>query len=83
MLIRLAIRAQKELEQLDMNVKRRLKKKLAWYISHDDPLVFADMLTDSDLGQYRYRIGNYRVIFDVIEDTIRVNRIGHRRDIYR
>lgn len=83
MLIRLATRALKELEQLDMNIKRRLKKKLAWYISHDDPLVFADTLTDSDLGQYRYRVGDYRVLFDVVDDTIRINRIGHRRDIYR
>lgn len=83
MLIRLATRAQKELEQLDMNTKRRLKKKLAWYVSHDDPLVFADTLTDSEVGEYRYRIGDYRVIFDVIGDTIRINRIGHRREIYR
>ncbi|MFH0837815.1 MAG: type II toxin-antitoxin system RelE/ParE family toxin [Patescibacteria group bacterium] len=83
MLIRLAIKAQKQLEQLDMNTKRRLKKKLAWYILHDDPLVFADTLTDSELGQYRYRIGDYRVIFDVADDTIRINQIGHRKEIYR
>ena len=83
MLIRLSIKAQKELDQLDVKIKRRLKKKLAWYVLHDDPLVFADALTDSELGQYRYRIGDYRLPFDVVGDTIRINRIGHRRDIYQ
>lgn len=86
MLIRLTNRAQKELEKLDMNTKSRLKKKLTWYISHEDPLIFADTLTDSRLGQYRYRIGDYRVIFDVLGEVMRimrVNRIGHRREIYR
>ncbi len=31
---------------------------------------------------YRLRIGNYRVLFDVTEDTIIIGRILHRKESY-
>jgi mRNA interferase RelE/StbE len=35
------------------------------------------------LGAYRFRIGDYRVVFDLEGDEIVILRVGHRRDIYR
>ncbi|MBC8526038.1 MAG: type II toxin-antitoxin system RelE/ParE family toxin [Candidatus Cloacimonetes bacterium] len=35
------------------------------------------------LGSYRFRIGNYRVIFDIDEDKLVILRVGHRKNIYR
>jgi mRNA interferase RelE/StbE len=83
MLINITNLALKQLEQLEPHVKKRIKIKLEWYLSHEDPLVFAGKLTDFELGQYRYRIGEYRVIFDVIKDTIIVHRICHRKSAYQ
>jgi mRNA interferase RelE/StbE len=37
----------------------------------------------TDLGSYRFRIGDYRVIFDVEGANLIVLRVGHRREIYR
>jgi mRNA interferase RelE/StbE len=34
-------------------------------------------------GLYRYRIGDYRVIYAKTVDGVLVLRIGHRRDVYR
>jgi mRNA interferase RelE/StbE len=34
-------------------------------------------------GLRKYRIGNYRVIFAVLDRDVLVLRIGHRRDIYK
>ena len=34
-------------------------------------------------GLRKYRIGDYRVIYAIIEKDVLVLRIGHRRDIYR
>ncbi len=31
---------------------------------------------------YRYRVGNYRVLFDVIGDTIVIGRVLHRQSSY-
>jgi len=34
-------------------------------------------------GLRKYRVGNYRVIFAVLDRDVLVLRIGHRRDIYK
>jgi mRNA interferase RelE/StbE len=31
---------------------------------------------------YRLRMGDYRILFDVEGDTIVVQKIGHRKDVY-
>ncbi|MEO8326039.1 MAG: type II toxin-antitoxin system RelE/ParE family toxin [Nitrospirota bacterium] len=48
-----------------------------------DPLKHTENLTDSQLGSYRFRVGDYRIIFDLVGSEIVVLRIGHRREIYR
>ncbi len=81
--IELSRQAEKELKQLDKRTRKRLKQKLSWYLSHENPLVFADKLNDFFLGDYRYRIGDYRVIFAVEGNLISITGIGHRREVYR
>ena len=41
-------------------------------------------LTNHNIAEYRLRIGNYRVLFDVDWNNkeIHVLKIGHRKDIY-
>ena len=34
-------------------------------------------------GLFKYRVGDYRVIYAKISDGILVLRIGHRKDVYR
>ena len=36
-----------------------------------------------DVGQWRFRVGDYRIRYDIIEETVFILRIGHRRDVYR
>ena len=33
---------------------------------------------------YRYRVGNYRIIYSILEDSIEIEviKVGHRKDIY-
>ena len=73
--------AAKDIQKLDTVVKKRLKSKLETYIK--DPLLYAKKLTDFSLGTYRWRIGNYRITFDINMDTIVILRVRHRREIYR
>lgn len=74
-------RALKDLKKIDDSTKTRLHNALLRFQS--DPLKHAEKLTDSQLGSYRFRVGDYRIIFDLVESEIVVLRIGHRRDIYR
>ena len=40
-------------------------------------------LTGKFAGLRRFRVGDYRVIFTIIEDTALILRISHRRESYR
>ena len=43
----------------------------------------AKKLIDFPLGQYRLRIGNYGIIFDIEGSDIVVLRIHRRKEIYK
>lgn len=74
--------ARRRLKKLPPEVQLRIIKKVK-YFCQINPMVYADRLTNRDLGQYRFRIGDYRVIFDVADDVITIINLGHRREIYR
>ena len=73
----------KEFSKLPRDVQVQIKQKLEFYMSAPMPLHFAEHLTDFELGEYRFRIGDYRVSFDVEDDTAKILKVGHRRDMYR
>jgi len=74
-------RAERDIAGLDSQTKERIGKTLLRY--KEEPLRYAEKLSDPILGTYRFRIGDYRVIFDIEENEIVVLRVGHRREIYR
>lgn len=73
--------AAKDIQKLDRVVKKRLKKKLEEY--SQDPVSHAKRPTNTLIGTYRFRIGNYRVVFDIEGNTMVILRVGHRSEIYR
>lgn len=73
----------RDLEQLDRLAQRRIIKKLEFYASQEDPLRFAERLTVPRDGEWRFRIGEYRAIFHIVNGGIMVLRIGNRKDIYK
>ena len=74
-------RAVKDIEKLDPQIKERIGKTLLRY--EHDPLKYAETLTQPSSGSYRFRIGDYRVVFDLEGEEIVVLRVGHRREIYK
>lgn len=74
-------RALRDIDGLDDLTKKRIGKALARY--EGDPFKHAERMTDARLGTYRFRIGDYRVIFDVEGEDIVVLRVGHRRELYK
>lgn len=75
--------AVKEIQKLPPQIKKRLKLKLEWFVNQDDPLDFAEPLTKPMDAQYRFRVGNYRVLFDLEGSNIVVLYVQHRREVYR
>ena len=73
----------KDINRLSPQVQKRLKLKLEWFITQEDPIKFAEPLTKPVDAQYRFRIGTYRILFDIESSSIVVLRVQHRRDVYR
>lgn len=75
--------AAKDLKKLPKDVQQTIVKKLDYFINSGEPLQFATYLINSEIGQYRFRIGDYRVIFDLENEILIILTLGHRKEIYR
>lgn len=74
-------RALKDLEKIDVKIKTKIGDKIKLLINN--PIGSSKKLSTPIIGTYRFRVGEYRVIFDIDDDKVIVLRIGHRKDIYR
>jgi mRNA interferase RelE/StbE len=74
-------KAKRDLKSFDKSLQNRIVNKLKEYSS--DPYKYARKLTDISIGSYRFRIGDYRIAFDIEKEDIIILRIRHRKDIYR
>lgn len=75
----------KELKKLDGFTKKMIR---AWIeknlVGCEDPRLHGKPLTANRSGQWRYRIGDYRLLADIQEDKIiiLIFAVGHRSKIY-
>ncbi len=75
--------AGKDIEKLDMAVKKQLYKKFVYFSELPDIKVVAKKLYNSGVGEYRLRVGNFRIIFDLDKHSLIILRVQHRKDVYR
>ncbi len=76
-------KAFRQLQKLDPQARKRIFEKLDYYCAKTNPLIYADRVSDPRIGQYRFRIGDYRAAFDVEACVLKILKVGHRKDIYR
>ena len=74
-------RARRDIKKLDRVAQKKLAKALMRL--GKKPLFYAQKMALSQLGDYRFRIGSYRVIFDIEGKKIVILHVGHRKEIYR
>jgi len=82
--IEFAESAVKTLGKLDKPIAKRIIKFLKERIV-DDPKIVGDSLQGNWAPMWRYRVGDYRIICDINQETVTVTvvKIGHRRDVYK
>lgn len=73
----------RRLKKLPKDIQIRIIGKLDFFCAQADPLKFAETLSNSQLGTHRFRIGDYRVSFDVEDKNLVIHDVDHRKDIYR
>lgn len=83
--VQLSAQAKKVLKKLDPHTAQLL---LAWMRKNldgcTDPRIHGKALSANLAGLWRYRVGDYRLIADISEETITILilNIGHRKDVY-
>ncbi len=75
--------AVQSLKKLHVADRKRIFEKLDFFFTTENPLSFAKHLHESELGSYRFRVGDFRIIFDVRNDVADIIMIGNRKDIYK
>ena len=79
-------KARKELKKMD---QFQIKIILRWIRNNlegtQNPRVHGKALTADYQGYWRYRVGNYRILAEIVDDQIIINvvKIGHRREVYK
>jgi mRNA interferase RelE/StbE len=74
--------AQKQIMKLDKNIIPLIKTAIASLA--DDPRPYGYKKLKGE-NAYRIRVGNYRIIYEINDNTIIVTvvSVGHRKDIYK
>ena len=84
--IRTTERFDREFSKLDKYTQRMIK---AWInknlVNCENPRAHGKGLTANRSGQWRYRIGDYRLICEINDSALIVLAltVGHRRDVYK
>jgi mRNA-degrading endonuclease RelE of RelBE toxin-antitoxin system len=73
--------AKRDVKKLDIVARRKVGKKILFYFQ--SPFDYARKLTDSEIGNYKWRIGKIRVTFDFDGETISILRIRYRKEVYK
>ncbi len=58
-------------------------EKVRFFIGSGQPMKFAKPLIDLPPATHRFRIGKYRVCFFLQGDTVVINAVDLRGDVYR
>lgn len=84
MIIEYSEGARKQLKKLDNSVKKRILDYMDEVSTLKNPKSRGKMLVGNLLGYWRYRVGAYRILCKIVDNTmiIFVVDIGHRKEVY-
>jgi mRNA interferase RelE/StbE len=75
--------AKKQLRKLPLDVQQRIQTKINDLAIEPRPNGVKKLQGDDN--SYRLRVGDYRVIYEIVNDVLIVTviKVGHRSDIYK
>jgi len=83
--VKISKEAAEDFKQLDNSTKLKIEKYLKRLDNIKSPKAFGKALKNNLTGYWRYRIENYRIIAEILNDEliILVLSVGHRSTIYK
>lgn len=84
--VRLARRAVRSLEDLQRRDQQRIRAAID--LLTENPRPPSCVALQGEVGVYRVRVGDYRIVYEVLDQVlvvqvVQVVRVGHRREVYR
>lgn len=82
--VRILHAATRDMARLDKPIGRRIVERITWVATNLDA-IRPEPLTGELAGFCKLRVGDYRVIYEILRDerTVVIHAIGHRNEIYR
>lgn len=82
--IKITSQAQKDFKKLDSPIRKRISRAILKLEGERTPQQFKPLMGKRN-AQYRLRVGDYRILYDVydMDRVVLILRIGHRREVYR
>ena len=82
--LKITSKAQKDFKKLDPQIRKIISQAILKLETNRTPQQFKPLM-GKDIAQFRLRIGDYRVLYDIYDEDkiVLILRIGHRKDIYR
>jgi mRNA interferase RelE/StbE len=78
--VELKPKAEKDLKAIPSSDRERVVERLRWL---EDDLRGDIKKLSNHIPEYRMRVGDWRVLFEIADDQVIVYRILHRREAYR
>lgn len=78
--------ARRELRKLESKASKKIVEKVAFYYSQNKPLKYSKKLKPPFADLYRFKVGDYRVIFEFDDKgnifLLMVLKVVHIKDVY-
>ena len=71
-----------DLKSLDKVIAKRIVNKISWFGENFESLT-PEMLSNELNNLYKIRVGNYRVVYSINNNTLQIEWIGHRKEVYK
>lgn len=71
-----------DISKLDKKTKDRIKKSIEAKLL-EQPELYSNQLKNTLSNYRKLRVGDYRVIFKIVQNNIKILIIGHRKDVYK
>ncbi len=75
--------ALEDLKRLDKPIRQKIFHKIETYLA-EDPASIGKPLKGTLAGMFRYRFGDYRIIYvlDLAQQTMSILAVNHRKKVY-
>lgn len=74
--------AEDDLPEIPPNIRARIARAIETRLA-ENPEHYGAPLRGTLKGYWKLRVGDYRVVYHVVEDEVRILAMRHRKDVYR